>query len=107
MLTDVPGNSSGTFLDAIEATMNERTEYVTRDSILKLLSNDEVAKVSMAETAAYLKDGDEFLDLEQLEQGVQRAGAGGTPMGRVLPRKSVHASTWSKIMAVLAPPPLV
>ena len=85
-------------------TTDQRTEYVTRDSILKLLADDEVAKVSMAETAAHLLDGDEYLDLEQLEQGVQRAGGTATPMGRVLPRKSVHASTWSKILAVLVTP---
>ena len=33
---------------------NKRIEYVTRDSILKLLSDDEVASVSTAETAARL-----------------------------------------------------
>ena len=83
-------------------TTDQRTEYVTRDSILKLLTDDEVAKVSMAETASHLLDGDEYLDLEQLGQGVQRAGGTATPMGRVLPRKSVHASTWSKILTLLA-----
>ena len=80
-----------------------RTEYVTRDSVLKLLSDDEVGKVSTAETAVHLTAGDEYLDLEQLERGVQRAGEKATPMGRVLPRKSVHAGTWSKILTLLAP----
>lgn len=79
-----------------------RTDYVTRDSILKLLSDDEVAKVSTAETADRLMAGDEYLDLEQLEQGVQRAGGKATPMGRVLPRKAVHENTWNKILALLA-----
>jgi hypothetical protein len=84
---------------------DERTEYVTRDSILKLLSDDEVAKVSTAETRALL-DGDEYLDLEQLDRGVQRAGGAVTPMGRVLPKNAVHASTWSKILTLLAAPRL-
>ena len=44
----------------------QRSQYVTRDSILKLLSDDEVASVSTAETAARLTDGDEYLDLEHL-----------------------------------------
>jgi hypothetical protein len=82
---------------------DERTEYVTRDSILKLLSDDEVAKVSTAETRALL-DGDEYLDLEQLDRGVQRAGGAVTPMGRVLPKNAVHANTWSKILTLLAAP---
>jgi hypothetical protein len=79
-----------------------RSEYVTRDSILKLLSDDEIAKVSTAETAPELADGDEYLDLEQLEHGVRRALAMHTPMGRVLPRRAVNETTWRKILKQLA-----
>lgn len=83
---------------------DERSAYLTRDSVLKLLSADEVARVSTSETAARLADGDEYLDLEHLEQGVRRAGGAATPMGRVLPRKAVHASTWNTILTHLAVP---
>jgi len=83
---------------------DKRTEYVMRDIILKLLSDDEIARVSTAETAPRLADGDEYLDLEQIEQGVQRAGGAPTPMGRVLPRKAVHENTWKKILAHLNAP---
>jgi hypothetical protein len=83
---------------------DKRTEYATRDSILQLLSDEEVARVSTAETAARLSDGDEYLDLEQLDQGVRCARGTATPMGRVLPRKAVHANTWSKILTQLAAP---
>jgi len=79
-----------------------RTEYVTRDSILKLLSDEEIARVSMAETAARLSDGDEYVDLEQIEQGVRRAVGTTTPMARMLPRKAVHEDTWTKILTHLA-----
>ena len=81
-------------------TNEKRTEYLTRDSILKLLSDEEVARVSNAEAGARLLDGDEYLDLEQLDKGVRRAL--GTSMGRVLPRKAVQESTWSKILTQLA-----
>ena len=81
---------------------DERSDYVTRDKILKLLSDDEVASVSTAETAAHLLDGDEYLDLEQLEKGVQRSPGTATPMGRVLPRKAVQESTWDKILTQLS-----
>ena len=86
-----------------ESTMknDKRSEYLTRDSILKLLSDDEVTTVSTAETAARLADGDEYLDLEQLAQGVQRASGKSVAMGRVLPRKAVHADTWNKILTQL------
>ena len=85
---------------------DDRAAYVVRDAILKLLSNDEVAKVSTAETATRLADGDEYLDLEHLDLGVQRAGgAAATPMGRVLPRSAVHPDTWSAIVTRLNAPP--
>lgn len=82
-------------------TTDNRAAYVTRESIMKLLSDDEVAKVSMAETAASLSKNDEFIDLEHISDGVK--GAAGVParMGTVLPRKAVHPDTWTKILAHL------
>jgi hypothetical protein len=80
------------------------TEYVHRDLLLKTLSDEEVASVSTAETAAQLPEDDEYVDLEHLDQGVQRAGNAAIPMGRVLPRKAVHEQTWAKIIAYLPPP---
>jgi hypothetical protein len=88
---------------------DNRSPYITRDSILKLLSDDEVSKVTTAETAARLLDGDEFIDLEKFNLGVQKAPGRQTPMGHVLPKKAVHAGTWGKIVALLpaqAPAPV-
>lgn len=76
-------------------------DYLTRDKILKLLSDDEVATVSTAETADRLSTGDEFIDLEKFNLGVQRGPRSHTPMGRVLPKKSVQLGTWKKIIAQL------
>ena len=80
---------------------DKRRAYVTRDRIMKLLTDGEVGSVTTAETKANLLDGDEYLDLEQLDHGVQQATATKTPMGRVLPRKAVHEKTWIKILAQL------
>jgi hypothetical protein len=66
---------------------NTRTENVTRESILKLLSDDEVASVCTSETKVCLAEHDEYIDLA---------------MGRMLPRKAVHPDTWSKILTALA-----
>ena len=82
-------------------TNNQRREYVTRDRILKLLSDEEVARVTTAETAAHLSEGDEYLDLEQLNQGVQWASKSTAPIGSLLPRKAVKENTWSKILTQL------
>ncbi len=81
---------------------DERAGYATRESILGVLSGDELAHLWKPETAARLSDGEEYLDLEQLEQGVRQARRTITPMGRVLPRKAVHQSTWSTILEKLA-----
>jgi hypothetical protein len=79
----------------------QRAEYVTRDAVLKLLSDDEIASVSTSETAPRLWDGDEYVDLENLKRGVQKAGAVPTVMGRVLPRKAVLEETWHNIVKEL------
>jgi hypothetical protein len=78
-----------------------KNDYLTRDKILKLLSDDEVSAVCTAETADALSGGDEFIDLEKFELGVQKGPRSHTPMGRVLPKKSVHIATWKKIVAQL------
>jgi hypothetical protein len=78
-----------------------QTDYLTREKILKLLSDDEVAAVSTAETADHLAAGDEFIDLNKFDLGVQRGPRSKTPMGHVLPKKAVHAGTWKKIVAQL------
>ena len=81
----------------------KRAEQIARDTILKLLSNEEIAKVSTAEAASGLTEGGEYLDLEHLDQGVQRANAATkVTMGHVLPRSAVCDESWSKILAHLA-----
>ncbi len=81
---------------------DSKKEHVTRENILMLLSDDEVASVSTAESMVRPLDGEEYLDLEDLEQGV-RSALGATPqMGRLLLRRSVHKDTWAKIQKQLA-----
>ena len=88
--------------EAVAMNKAERTGYVTRDSILKLLSNDEVDRVTTAETTVRLANGEEYVDLAELQLGVQRAKGERTAMGNVLPRRAVLEETWSKIVAKLA-----
>jgi len=80
---------------------DQKHSYTTRNNVLKLLSDEEVARVSTAETSAGLAIGDEYLDLEALERGVLYASGAGAPMGRVLPRKSVGDPTWRQILTEL------
>lgn len=84
-------------------TGTERTEYLTRDTILRLLSDDEVACVRNVETASSLADGDEYVDLEHPDHGIRRAiEKPATPMGYVLPRKVVRGRTWRDVVILLA-----
>jgi len=78
--------------------------YATRDTILKMLSDDEVGRVSAAEAAVNLDSGEEYLDLGHLERGVRKALGLVVPMADVLPRKAVLADTWAKILLQLAAP---
>lgn len=80
---------------------HQKSEYITRDHVLRTLSDEENARVCIAETQPRLADGDEYLDLENLELGVRRAHGTATPMGRALPRKAVAEATWSKILVEL------
>jgi hypothetical protein len=74
-----------------------------REAIIKLLTDAEVAKVSTVEGAPRLVEGDEYVDLEDLDSGVQLVQA--TPRtapGRALPRSAVSDATWAKIVQVVA-----
>ena len=89
---------------ALDRGMNndKRTGLVARENIMQLLSEEEMASVSNAESATQLGKGDEYLDLEQLALGVRKAPDGNTPTSHMLPRKAVRSETWTKILAVLA-----
>ena len=82
-------------------------EYVIREEVMKLLSAEELSKVNSVETAADLREGQEYLDLEQTVQGVRRASWTSAPTGRVLPRDAVPASTWGKILTLVNNTPYV
>ncbi len=78
--------------------MTTRDDLVTRESVLALLSDAETAKVATAESLLRIAKGDEFIDLAQLELGVQRS-KGDAPTAKILPRKAVTMATWKKILA--------
>jgi hypothetical protein len=78
---------------------------MTREDILQILSEGEVASIGVANMQAQLGNGDEYLDLENLRSGVQRAKTGVTPMGHVLPRKAIYEDTWRRVLRRLKATP--
>lgn len=75
-----------------------RLQHQTREKILRLLSDGEVASASTAEATAAPLDGEEFLDLEDLGRGVRVAQRPFPTMSHLLLRRSVHKDTWKKIL---------
>jgi len=77
---------------------DQRAAQVTREAILMLLSDEEVARVSDAESMKSLPLGEEYLDLEHLDLGVRRGLLAKVAMHDLLPRRAVHEQTWSRIL---------
>ena len=73
----------------------------TREDVLQLLSAGELAGVGTADTHTHLRRGDEYLDLEQLQQGVLRADGAVANLAHVLPRKAINEDTWRRILRQL------
>jgi hypothetical protein len=83
--------------------MSPKTNALSREAILKLLTDEEVAKVSRAEDAPRLVEGDEYVDLTDVGSGIQLVQATPrTPAGHALPRSAVSEATWAKIVGVVA-----
>lgn len=78
-----------------------QTTLLARAAILKLLSDGEITSVSSAEAKTDLRKGDEYLDLEHLLRGVQRADGSKTNAASLLPRRAVHEDTWRRILRQL------
>lgn len=76
--------------------------YVLRDKVLKLLADADVVQVSTVEGSSELAIGDQFLNLDALEQGPRYSADAQRPTANVLARKAVHEEIWVKILNELA-----
>jgi hypothetical protein len=84
-------------------TTDLKKNALSREAILKLLTDAEISKVSRAEDAPRLVEGDEYIDLDHLESGVQLVQAvARTAPGHALPRSAVADETWAKIVKAVA-----
>jgi hypothetical protein len=80
---------------------DQKKEVITREAILALLSDAEVAKVSRVEDAPRLIEGDEYVDLEDLAAGVRQVHDTSPRAGHALPRSAVSEATWAGIVAAV------
>ncbi len=82
---------------------SNKKNAMTRETILALLTDTEVAKVCDAEGVKRLIEGDEYVDLKNPGAGVQQVHA--TPRtspDNTLPRSAVSDATWAKIVQSVA-----
>jgi hypothetical protein len=79
-----------------------QTKYLTREEVLDMLTAPELARVSNVEDGASLPHGEEYLDLQKLENGVQCVNGALVPTASVLPRRALSITTWHDILARLA-----
>ena len=84
-----------------ERVMSNKTALLSRERILRLLSDEEVAAVSMAE-GRRLPEGEDYVDLDHPQDGVRKVD-GSVPArpGDVLPRSAVREQTWSAILSLI------
>jgi hypothetical protein len=78
-----------------------KKEALTREAVLALLSDTEVAKVSRAEGEPRLVEGDEYVDLGDLSAGVRQVHSKSAPPTSALPRSAVSDATWAKIVGLV------
>jgi hypothetical protein len=83
---------------------DNRAQYVTRDIIMNLLTDNEVASVTHAGTTVCVTNGDSYVDLENLGRGVQHVDARSSFTGTILPQKSVQEKTWNSILEKMQHP---
>lgn len=78
---------------------DKRQENITREEILDMLSDEEVSMESVAEEPRQLIEGDEFIDLEHLDKGIQEVHFNTkVNPSKVIVRSAIRDVTWDKII---------
>lgn len=93
--------------------MKKQPEPVNRQNIVSILSDEEAANLGSETMQVQVRAGDEFIDLAEIDKGVQRANES-QRLTNVLLRSALAENTWRKIvtnltarrlMALPPPPP--
>ena len=74
-----------------------------REGIMQALREDPIARLTCRDIPDRLRRGDEYLDLQRLDVGVQRAQGTMIPTGGELARTAVRADTWARLLVYLVP----
>jgi hypothetical protein len=78
-------------------------EYRVRRQVLELLSETEAARLKKILSTGVLQDAEEFIEVDHVSLGVQRAPAGMLlGRSRLILRRALDADTWSQLLTLLA-----
>lgn len=85
-------------------TQISRADLAAKEAILNVLTDEETARVSTAEAAVGLHEGGEYIDLNNLDKGVQhlKTAALSTDkavLSTIIPKSAVSKESWDKIVA--------
>jgi len=78
------------------------TEYLVRRQVLELLSETEAARLEKVLSTGLLQDDEEYIQVDHVSLGVQRARTGMLlGRSRLILRRALDADTWSQLVTLL------
>lgn len=78
------------------------TEYRVRRQVVELLSEAESARLEKILSTGILQDGEEYIEVDHVYLGVQRAPAGMLlGRSRLILRRALDTGTWSQLVTLL------
>lgn len=78
------------------------TEYRVRRQVVELSSEAEAARLEQVLSTGVLLDGEEYIEVDHVSLGVQRARAGMLlGRSRLILRRALEAGTWSQLVTLL------
>jgi hypothetical protein len=77
-------------------------EYRVRRQVVELLSDGEAAQLEKVLATGILQDGEEYIEVDHVSLGVQRARPGMLlGRSRLILRRALDAGTWSQLVSLL------
>ena len=78
------------------------TEYRVRRQVVELLSETEAARLEKVLSTGILQDDEEYIEVDHVSLGVQRARTGMLlGRSRLILRRALDADTWSQLVTLL------
>lgn len=78
------------------------SEYRVRRQVTELLSDAEATRLEKVLATGILQDGEEYIEVDHVSHGVQRASAGMLlGRSRLILRRAIDDTTWGQLVTLL------